>query len=66
MPAKSQQQMKFIYSMRNKYKTKSKAPKDMKWVFDEEWTSDIKMKNLPKKVKESYIMDFTTFNESML
>src|ERR1022692_1239683 len=64
MSAKSQQQMKFIFAMRGKYKTKRKAPKAMKWVFDEEWTSGVKMKKLPKKVKskkESHIMNFTSF-----
>lgn len=61
--AKSQQQMKYIYAMRSKYGTKRKAPKNMKWVFDEEWTSGVKMKKLPKKVKknESRIMDFGSF-----
>lgn len=68
MPAKSQQQMKFIYAMRGKYGTKRKAPKNMKWVFDEEWTSGVKMKKLPKtiadkkkKMNESRIMDFGSF-----
>lgn len=63
MPAKSQQQMKFIYAMRSKYGTKRKAPKNMKWVFDEEWTSGVKMKKLPNKVKknESRIMGFESF-----
>lgn len=63
--AKSQQQMKYIYAMRNKYKSKRKAPKNMKWVFDEEWTKGVKMKKLPNKVKnESHIMNFQLFNES--
>lgn len=65
--AKSQQQMKYIYAMRGKYGSKKKAPKNMKWVFDEEWTSGIKMKKLPKKIKknESHIMNFASFvNES--
>jgi hypothetical protein len=65
--AKSQQQMKYIYAMRDKYGTKKNAPKNMKWVFDEEWVSGIKMKNLPKKIKknESHIMSFGAFvNES--
>ena len=48
MPARSQQQAKFIWAMRNKYGSKKKAPKNMKWVFDEEWTEGIKMKSLPK------------------
>lgn len=61
MPAKSQQQMKYIYAMRNKYKSKKKAPKNMKWVFDEKWTKGVKMKDLPKKIKESFIMSFKSF-----
>lgn len=64
MPAKSQQQMKYIYAMRNKYKSKRKAPKNMKWLFDEDWTKGVKMKSLPKKVKESIVMDFISFTES--
>ena len=48
MPARSQQQAKYIWAMRNKYGSKKKAPKNMKWVFDEEWTEGIKMKSLPK------------------
>lgn len=62
MPVKSQQQMKYIYAMRNKYKSKRKAPKNMKWLFDEKWTKGVKMKDLPKKVKESLIMNFESFS----
>ena len=61
MPSKSQQQMKYIFSMRNKYKNKKNAPKNMKWVFDSEWTSGIKMEKLPKKLTECHIMSFSTF-----
>ncbi len=64
MPAKSQQQMKYIYAMRSKYVNKKKAPKNMKWVFDSDWTSGVKMKKLPKKMNmknESRIMSFGTF-----
>ena len=49
--AKSQQQLKMIYAIRNKYKTKKDTPEDEKWVWDEEWTEGVKMKKLPKKVK---------------
>lgn len=59
MPVKSQQQLKFIYANRNKYKTKKKAPKDKKWLFGEEWTSGVKMKSLPIKVES-----FSEFNEA--
>ena len=63
MPARSQQQVKFIWAMRNKYGSKKKAPKNMKWVFDEEWTEGIKMKSLPKYAENESIMRFEEFNE---
>lgn len=64
MPAKSQQQLKFIYALRNKYKTKKKAPKKFKWVFDKEWTEGVKMKKLPKTVEanEGILLKFSEFN----
>lgn len=66
MPAKSRQQMKYIYAMRHKYGTKKKAPKNMKWVFDEDWTKNIKFKDLPHKVKESYLLKFDEYiNENL-
>ena len=55
MPAKSKQQFKYVYAMRNKYGTKKKAPKNMKWVFNKEWT-DVSFKDLPKKIKERSIL----------
>ena len=63
MPAKSQQQLKLIYALRNKYKTKKKAPKKFKWVFDKEWTEDVKMKKLPKttNIKERIVLSFEKF-----
>ncbi|MCK9476972.1 MAG: hypothetical protein M0R46_13675 [Candidatus Muirbacterium halophilum] len=60
MPAKSKQQLKYIYAMRNKYKTIDKAPKDMKWVFDDEWTH-VKMSDLPDYVDRNYVMNFEEF-----
>lgn len=66
--AKSKQQMKFIYAMRNKFKSAKKAPKKMKWVFDEEWTKGVKFKKLPSKVSESGVLNFETwvlYKESM-
>lgn len=63
MPARSQQQAKFIWAMRNKYGSKSKAPKNMKWVFDEEWTKDVKIKSLPKYSENESVMRFEEFNE---
>lgn len=55
MPARSQAQLKYIYAMRNKYRSKSRAPKKMKWVFDNEWTDGVKMKELPEKVAETIV-----------
>jgi hypothetical protein len=61
MPATSKQQFKFIWAMRRKFGSKKKAPKKMKWVFDEEWTKDVKFNDLPKKIKESQILNFEDF-----
>jgi hypothetical protein len=66
--AKSKQQMKFIYAMRNKFKSAKEAPKKMKWVFDEDWTKGVKFKKLPSKVSESGVLNFETwvlYKESM-
>lgn len=60
MPAKSKNQFKYIWAMRRKYKSKKKAPKSMKWVFDEEWT-DVEYKDLPKKIKERHIQSYIDF-----
>ena len=38
MPAKSKDQLKLIYSIRNKYKSKSRTPKKWDWVWDGEWS----------------------------
>lgn len=51
MPAESRSQLKYIYAMRTKYKSKKNAPKHLKWVFNKEWTDDIDFKGLPTKVK---------------
>ena len=53
MPAKSQQQLKLIYAKRNQYGNKSETPEKWKWVWDEEWTDDVKFKKLPEKVQET-------------
>lgn len=60
MPAKSKNQFKYIWAMRNKYKSKKKAPKSMKWVFEDEWT-DVKYKDLPKKLKERHVQSYIDF-----
>lgn len=66
MPAKSQQQLKFIYAMRNKYKSKRNAPRSMKWVFNTEWTEGVKMKKLPHKLHEVLkFYDFVNENQPM-
>jgi hypothetical protein len=56
MPATSKQQLKLIWAIRNKYGSKSKAPKKWKWVFGEEWGH---------LAKESHILNFNQFNEAM-
>lgn len=61
MPAKSKQQFRYIWAMRNKYKSKKKAPKNMKWVFNKEWTDNVPYKDLPKKIKERHIASFVDF-----
>ena len=67
MPAKSKQQFKYIWAMRNKYKSKKNAPKSMKWAFDKEWTKNVPFKELPTKIKESFnhILNFKSFNEAV-
>ncbi len=67
MPARTKQQFKYIWAMRRKYKSKKKAPKRMKWVFDREWT-DVDFKSLPERANEGVIMRFhdwveATFNK---
>jgi hypothetical protein len=59
MPAKSKQQLKYIWAMRHKYKNKKIAPKHMKWVFNKDWTQGVKASGLPTKVKsfQSYISE---------
>lgn len=37
MPAKSKKQQRYIFFLRNKYKTKDKTPKKFKWIWDKEW-----------------------------
>lgn len=59
MPAKSKQQLKYIWAMRRKYKNKKSAPKHMKWVFNKDWTQGVKTTGLPTKVKnfQSYVAE---------
>ena len=50
--AKSKQQFKYIWTMRNKYKSQEEAPDNMKWVFKKDWTHDVPFHDLPTKVKK--------------
>lgn len=51
MPAKSPKQLRLIYTIRGKYKTKENTPKKWKWVWGKEWGK------LSKEIKkESYIV----------
>lgn len=66
MPAKTKRQFKYIWAMRRKYKSKKKAPKNMKWVFGKEWT-DVSYKNLPESIKTRYVQSYIDFlNERMI
>jgi len=60
MPAKSKQQFRYIHAIRRKYGSKKNAPKNMKWVFNKEWT-DVGFKDLPKKIKECNIYSYLDF-----
>lgn len=62
MPAKSQQQLKLIYAIRNKYGSKKSTPKKFLWVWESEWT-DVKYKELPQKVKESNLIYIKTYEQ---
>lgn len=65
MPAKTKRQFKYIHAMRRKYKSKKKAPKNMKWVFSKEWT-DVDYKSLPESLKMRHIHSFIEFiNEKL-
>jgi hypothetical protein len=61
MPANTKRQFKYIWAMRRKYKSKKKAPKNMRWVFDSDWTSGLKYNDLPTSVIESKIDRFFEF-----
>lgn len=52
MPAKSKKQLRLIWAIRGKYKTKTRTPKKWKWVWGEEWTH---------LQKESKILNFEEF-----
>jgi hypothetical protein len=59
MPAHSRQQLKYIYAMRRKYKNKKTTPKNMKWIFNKDWTQGVKTTGLPTKVKnfQTYVSE---------
>jgi len=66
MPAKSKHQFRYIYAMRRKYGSKKKAPKSMKWVFNKDWTDKVSYKDLPKKIKERYVVRFVEYLNEIL
>lgn len=51
MPSKSKQQLKLVYAMRTKYKTKADTPDRWKWVWEEGWGK--LEKDAPEKITES-------------
>jgi hypothetical protein len=50
MPAQTEKQRSYIFSMRNKYKTKEQTPAKLKFIWDSGWENKGK---LPEKVKEN-------------
>ena len=50
MPASSETQRKYIFSLRGKYKTQSATPKKYKFIWDKGWENKGK---LPEKVEET-------------
>jgi hypothetical protein len=56
MPVRSKSQLKYIFAMRKKYKSKKNTPKDKKWVFNDEWTKGVETSGLSK------VKDFKTFS----
>ena len=57
MPAKSEKQLRLIYAIRNRYKSRSKAPKKWKWVFKKEWG---------RLEESSSVMSFSEFSSLLV
>jgi hypothetical protein len=59
MSIQSRQQLKFIFSMRRKYKTEENTPKHMRWIFNKDWSQDVEASGLPTKVKsfQTYVSE---------
>jgi hypothetical protein len=60
MPSKTKRKFKYIMAMRRKYKSKKKAPSNMKWVFKKKWT-DVNYKDLPESLKTRHVQSFIDF-----
>jgi hypothetical protein len=58
--ARSKKQLRLIYTKRKTFKTLKNTPNDWKWIWDKEWTN-VNVKKLPEKVKESIITKFDDF-----
>lgn len=41
MPFKSDQQRKYVFFLRNKYKNKQDTPEEHKWIWKKEWTENL-------------------------
>jgi hypothetical protein len=54
MPTKSEQQRKYIFSLRDKYKNKTDTPKKYKYIWDEGYENKGK---LPKKTKKKLVKE---------
>lgn len=57
MPSKSRKQLKYIFAMRKKYKSRDNAPESKQWVFNDEWQKELDPKSLTS------LNDFKTFED---
>ena len=48
MPSKSKKQYDFIHTMRSKYKSRADSPKNMEWIWDNDWV-DVDYDKLPEE-----------------
>ena len=60
MPAQSKSQLRYIFALRDKYKTKKNTPEDKQWIWDKEW-EDVDWDKLPDKADESIFESFNTY-----
>ena len=66
MPSKSEQQRKWIFVQRDKYKSKDNTPEDMKWIWKAEWekVKETKLKRYKSFLKENKKYEYFAFRDS--